>query len=235
MNADQQQDQAEIGKFDKLAYQFWDPNGDFKPLHALNPVRTAFVAGHVALPGARLLDVGCGGGLLAEALAKAGAAVTAVDLAPGMIEVARLHALESQLAIDYRCADAAQLAVSEPGSFDVLTCMEMLEHVPQPGAVIATFAALVKPGGSIFISTINRSSRAFAGAIVAAEYVLGLLPRGTHTFERFIKPSEVAAWGRHCGLILKDMAGLGYDPVTGLASLNRDTSVNYLAQLARPA
>ena len=223
-----QHDPAEIGKFDRLAHRFWDTAGEFKPLHALNPVRAAYLQARCTLRGARVLDVGCGGGLLAEVLARAGAQVTAIDLAPGMIEVAKLHALESGLDIDYRCLDAAQLAATEQSKFDVVSCMEMLEHVPEPLQILRTLAQLTRPGGAVFVSTINRTTRAFAGAIVAAEYLLGLVPRGTHEFERLIKPSELAAWGRQSGLLLRDVSGLQYDPVSGIASLDRDPRVNYL-------
>lgn len=229
MSGSPQHDPAEIGKFDRLAHRFWDPAGDFKPLHALNPVRAAYMQDRCTLRDARVLDVGCGGGLLAESLARAGAQVTAIDLAPGMIEVAKLHALESGLGIDYRCQDAAQLAATAAAKFDVVSCMEMLEHVPDPQQILRTLAQLTRPGGAVFVSTINRTARAFAGAIVAAEYLLGLVPRGTHEFERLIKPSELAAWGRQSGLLLRDVSGLQYDPVAGIASLDRDPRVNYVA------
>jgi 2-polyprenyl-6-hydroxyphenyl methylase/3-demethylubiquinone-9 3-methyltransferase len=224
-----QHDPAEIAKFDRLAHRFWDAGGEFKPLHALNPVRAAYMHARSSLRGARVLDVGCGGGLLAEALTRVGAQVTAIDLAPGMIEVAKLHALESGLSIDYHCQDAAQLAATAVAKFDVVSCMEMLEHVPEPMQILRTLAQLTRPGGAVFVSTINRTTRAFAGAIVAAEYVLGLVPRGTHEFERLIKPSELAAWGRQSGLILRDVSGLQYDPLAGIASLDRDPRVNYVA------
>jgi 2-polyprenyl-6-hydroxyphenyl methylase/3-demethylubiquinone-9 3-methyltransferase len=229
-----QYDAAEIGKFDRIAHRFWDPHGEFKPLHALNPVRMDYMAQRCSLQGAYIADIGCGGGLLAESLARAGAGVVGLDLAPGMIEVAKLHALESGLTIDYRCAEAAALSAAEPGAFDVVSCMEMLEHVPQPATIVVTLAQLVRPGGAVFLSTINRTARAFAGAILGAEYLLGLLPKGTHEFERLIKPSELAAWGRAAGLELRDVSGIGYDPVTELASLTRDARINYLAHFERP-
>lgn len=224
-------DPAEVAKFDALAHRFWDESGEFKPLHRLNPVRAAYIAGRTSLAGRRVLDVGCGGGLLAEALCREGALVTAVDMAPAMIEVARLHAAEAGLAIDYRCQDAAQLLADPAQRYDVVCCMEMLEHVPDPAAVLASLAALVRPGGDLFISTINRNARSFALAIVGAEYVLGLLPRGTHEYQRLIRPAELARWARDCGLDVTDLAGLDYDPLGGRCRLSRDVSVNYLAQL----
>src|SRR5215468_1056563 len=224
-------DQAEVAKFDAGAAGFWDPHGEFRPLHLLNPVRVRFVGERVALPGAALLDVGCGGGLLAEALAREGARVTAIDLAPGMIEVARLHAAESGLAIDYRVAAAEELARESPGGFAVVTCMEMLEHVPDPAAMVATLARLLSPGGALFVSTLNRNLKSFLLAIVGAEYVLGVIPRGTHEYERLIVPSELARWARAAGLTLAELAGIEFNPLTGRVALSADVSVNYLAHL----
>jgi 2-polyprenyl-6-hydroxyphenyl methylase/3-demethylubiquinone-9 3-methyltransferase len=226
-------DPAEVARFDALAHRFWDPQGEFMPLHRLNPVRAEFVQARVPLRSARVLDVGCGGGLMAEALCRAGARVTAVDLAPSMIEVARLHALEAGLDIDYRVASSADLAANEPGAYDVVTCMEMLEHVPAPDRTLAELGALLRPGGSLFVSTINRTARAFALAIVGAEYLARFLPRGTHEFERLIRPSELAAWARGCGLTLHELAGLEFNPVSKQTSLTRDPSVNYIAWLSR--
>ena len=224
-------DRAELGKFDALAHRFWDPAGDFKPLHALNPVRAAFVTERTRLSGARLLDVGCGGGLLAERLARAGAAVTGIELAPAMIEVARLHALSEKLAIDYRCIDVQSLIPTDAHGFDVITCMEMLEHVPRPDEMIASLAQLLRPGGALFISTLNRNLKSFLGAILIAEHVLRLLPRGTHEYERLIRPSELARWGRAAGLELREVKGLSYEPFSGHAAISGDPSVNYLAWL----
>ena len=228
-------DQAELGRFERIAARFWDPRGEFRPLHLVNPLRRRFIAGRVPLAGSRVLDVGCGGGLLAEALTAAGARVTGIDLAPGMIEVARLHAAESALSIDYRLAGADELLASEPGGFDVVTCMEMLEHVPEPGAMLATLGGLTRPGGALIVSTLNRNLRAFLLAIVAAEYLLGLIPRGTHEYERLIRPAELARWGRAAGLTLETLAGIEFNPLTGHVALGRDVRVNYLAHLARPA
>lgn len=221
-------DPAEIAKFEAIAHRFWDSNGAFKPLHRLNPLRTDYIASRVALQGARVLDVGCGGGLLAEALAKRGATVTGIDLAPAMIQTARLHAAESGLAIDYRVQDAAGLGGEQ---FDVVCCLEMLEHLPDPAAFLAVLARPVKPGGSLFVSTLNRNLKSFLLAIVGAEYVLGLLPRGTHEYERFIRPAELARYGRAAGLSLQHTAGLHYEPISGRCRLTDDVSVNYIAQL----
>jgi 2-polyprenyl-6-hydroxyphenyl methylase/3-demethylubiquinone-9 3-methyltransferase len=226
-------DSGELGKFDALASRFWDMRGEFRPLHLLNPVRARFVAERTTLLGARVIDVGCGGGLLAEALARAGAKVTAIDLAPGMIEVARLHAMEQKLDIDYRMVAAEAVAAAEPGSFDVVTCMEMLEHVPEPAQMVATLAALVRPGGSIFISTLNRNLKSFLLAIVGAEYVMKLIPRGTHEYDRLIRPAELARWARSADLSLRELAGIELNPFTEHCRLSRDIAVNYLAHLER--
>jgi 2-polyprenyl-6-hydroxyphenyl methylase/3-demethylubiquinone-9 3-methyltransferase len=226
-------DRAELAKFDALAGRFWDPHGDFRPLHLLNPVRLQFIAARATLAGARVLDVGCGGGLLTEVLARAGAEVTGIDMAPGMIEVARLHAAESALHIDYRMAAAEDVAHATPEAFDIVTCMEMLEHVPDPAAMTATLARLLRPGGALFISTLNRNLKSFLLAIVGAEYVLNLLPRGTHEYERLIRPAELARWARGAGLTLKELAGIELNPFTGHVALSSDVSVNYLAHLER--
>jgi len=226
-------DSAELAKFEASASAFWDPHGEFRPLHLLNPVRAQFIAERTTLAGRRVLDVGCGGGLLAEALSRAGARVTAIDLAPGMIEVARLHAAESALAVDYRVAAAEEVAAAEPAAFDVVTCMEMLEHVPRPAAMTATLARALRPGGALFVSTINRNLRSFLLAIVGAEYLLGLIPRGTHEYERLILPSELARWARAAGLTLQSLAGIELNPFTGGVALGRDVAVNYLAHFQR--
>jgi len=226
-------DSAELAKFEASASAFWDPHGEFRPLHLLNPVRAQFIAERTTLAGRRVLDVGCGGGLLAEALSRAGARVTAIDLAPGMIEVARLHAAESALAVDYRVAAAEEVAAAEPAAFDVVTCMEMLEHVPRPAAMTATLARALRPRGALFVSTINRNLRSFLLAIVGAEYLLGLIPRGTHEYERLILPSELARWARAAGLTLQSLAGIELNPFTGGVALGRDVAVNYLAHFQR--
>jgi 2-polyprenyl-6-hydroxyphenyl methylase/3-demethylubiquinone-9 3-methyltransferase len=228
-------DPAEIAKFEALAHRFWDSEGEFKPLHRLNPVRAGYVAARAPLAGAQVLDVGCGGGLLAEDLARRGAAVTAIDMAPTMIQTARLHAAAAGLAIDYRVQDAAELALRQPHAWDVVCCMEMLEHVAEPAAFLDVLARLVRPGGSIFVSTLNRNIRSFLLAIVGAEYVLRLLPRGTHEYERFIRPAELAGWARRAHLSLAHTAGLHYDPFRDRCELNTDVSVNYIAHLVPAA
>lgn len=226
-------DRVEIGKFDAIAHRFWDPHGEFRPLHLINPLRTAYVAGRCQIKGARILDIGCGGGLLCEALQALGARVTGIDLAPAMLETARLHAAERGIGIDYRLLQAEDLAAAEPASFDAVTCMEMIEHVPNPAGIVAAIATLVRPGGAAFISTLNRTPKSFAQGIVAAEYIFRLVPRGTHEYERLVRPSELARWARGAGLALQDVSGLAFDPFTGQASLSADTRVNYLAHFTR--
>ena len=222
-------DRSELGKFDAISSRFWDPQGEFRPLHILNPIRAQFVADRAKLAGVRVLDVGCGGGLLCEALARAGATVTGIDLAPGMIEVARLHAAEQGLDITYKVTPVEEIG----GEFDVVTCMEMLEHVPDPAKMTATLATLVKPGGALFVSTINRNLKSFLLAIVAAEYLLNLIPRGTHEYDRLIRPSQLERWGRAAGLSLREIAGLEFNPLTSTCHLSTNPSVNYLAHLER--
>ncbi|HXN10841.1 MAG TPA: bifunctional 2-polyprenyl-6-hydroxyphenol methylase/3-demethylubiquinol 3-O-methyltransferase UbiG [Steroidobacteraceae bacterium] len=226
---------AEVRKFDTLAHEFWDPRGAFHPLHALNPVRLEFIARRTALPGRRVLDVGCGGGLLAEGLARANASVSAIDLAPSMIEVAQLHAHESALAIDYQICSAEQYAARGAEPFDVLTCMELIEHVPEPAALLAALGKLLRPGGDLFVSTINRNLRSFLLAIVGAEYLMRLVPRGTHEYERLLRPSELARLARASGLELREIAGIAYDPFARTARLSADPRVNYLAHFRRAA
>ncbi len=226
--------QAELDKFGALANRWWDPDGPQKPLHALNPARLGYLAERVALRGAKALDVGCGGGLLSEALAQAGAEVTAIDLAPELIKVAKLHRLETGVAVDYRLQSVESLAEQMPAQFDAVACMEMLEHVPDPAAIVAACARLLKPGGRLFLSTLNRTPAAFALAIVGAEYVARLLPRGTHQYRDFIKPSELAAWLRAAGLELEDVSGLMYEPWRNAARVVSRTDVNYLACALKP-
>ena len=227
-------DQAELDKFGALANRWWDPEGPQKALHALNPVRLEYVKQRVKLRDTDVLDVGCGAGLLSEALAKEGAKVVAMDLAPELIKVAKLHRLESGITVDYRLQSVESLALEAPASFDAITCMEMLEHVPDPSAIIAACATLLKPGGQLFLSTLNRTPAAFALAIVGAEYVARLLPKGTHHYQDFIKPAELAAWLRDAGLQLEDVSGLAYEPWRNGARLISRTDVNYLACAVKP-
>ncbi len=228
-------DAAEIHKFDALAGRFWDPAGEFGALHRLNPLRLKYVADRAPLAEQAVLDVGCGGGILAEALARAGARVTGIDLAAAALATAELHALESGVTVRYRLTSAEALAAEQPESFDVITCMEMLEHVPDPASVLGALARLVRPGGSLFISTLNRTPKAFLLAIVGAEYLARLLPRGTHEYARFIRPSELARAARAAGLELAHLAGIGYPPLTRQFRLEPRVDVNYLAHLTRPA
>ena len=227
--------QAELDKFDDLAQRWWDPRGPQKALHALNPARHGYVAERVQLRDAAVLDVGCGGGLLSEALAQAGAKVTAIDLAPNLLKVARLHGLESGIKVDYREMPVEALAEQAPASFDAITCMEMLEHVPEPASIIEACAKLLKPGGRLFLSTLNRTPAAFALAIVGAEYVARVLPKGTHQYRDFIKPSELAKWLREAGLELEDVSGLMYEPWRNSARVVSRTDINYLACARKPA
>ena len=221
--------QAELDKFGALASRWWDPQGPQRPLHELNPARLGYVRDRLPLAGARVLDVGCGAGLLSEALAREGAVVTALDLAPELIDVAKLHLLESGLKVDYRLQSVEALAAEAPGTFDAITCMEMLEHVPDPAAIVRACATLLKPGGQLFLSTLNRTPAAFAVAIVGAEYVARLLPRGTHDYKQFIKPSELAALLRAAALQPRDGSGLAYDPIRRKAWVGGPTAINYLA------
>lgn len=226
-------DLQEVAKFDASASRWWDPEGEFKPLHDINPLRLDFVDQHAGLSGRHTLDVGCGGGILSESMARRGARVTGIDLAESSLNVARLHALETETSVDYRCITVEELAEEEPASFDVVTCMEMLEHVPDPASVIRACATLVKPGGHVFLSTLNRNAKSYLLAIVGAEYIARLLPRGTHDYAQFIRPSELSAWARQAGLDLRHMAGLHYNPLSRRYSLGRDVSVNYLAHFVR--
>ncbi len=229
------QDQAEVNKFNELASRWWDANSEFKPLHQINPLRVGYIDERVTLADKLVLDVGCGGGLLAEGMAACGASVTGIDLAPDSIEVARLHLLESGFDIDYQLIAAEELRATHAGKFDVVTCLEVLEHVPDPAQLIADCAALLKPDGELILSTLNRNVKSFLGAIVGAEYVLGLVPRGTHEYARFIKPSELNRWARSAGLELSDVAGISYNPLDKSFSLGKDIDINYLAHFRRAA
>ena len=229
-------DPAEIAKFSALASRWWDPNSEFAPLHTINPLRLGWIDQRVPLAGRAVLDVGCGGGILTEAMADLGATVTGIDLAEKSLKVAKLHLLESGRSVEYRNVSAEDLAAEAPGSFDVVTCMETLEHVPDPASTVAACARLVRPGGSVFLSTINRNPKSWLFAIVGAEYVLRLLPRGTHEYAKFITPAELAGHARTAGLEVSAMNGMTYNPFTRVYALDpRDTSVNYLMHTVRPA
>ena len=226
-------DPAELEKFGDLAHRWWDPNSEFKPLHDINPLRLDWINRHAAIAGKKVLDVGCGGGLLSEAMAARGATVTGIDLSEKALGVARLHLLESGRSVDYRYIAAEELAAQEAGTYDVVTCMEMLEHVPNPASTIASCAALVKPGGHVFFSTINRNPKAYVFAVLGAEYILQLLPKGTHEYAKFIKPSELSRWAKSVDLELNELIGMSYNPFTKHYSLGIDTSVNYLVHTVR--
>ena len=229
MHPTENADPAELAKFSELAHRWWDTESEFRPLHQINPLRLAWIDDIVPLAGKRVLDIGCGGGILADAMARKGAEVLGIDLAGKALKVAQLHALEAQTqGVRYREVSAETLAAEQPGSFDVVTCMEMLEHVPDPSSVVRACATLVKPGGHVFFSTINRNAKAFVFAIVGAEYILNLLPRGTHEFAKFIKPSELAAYARAAGLDLEHTRGMEYNPLTRHYWLSANTSVNYM-------
>jgi 2-polyprenyl-6-hydroxyphenyl methylase/3-demethylubiquinone-9 3-methyltransferase len=235
MNATVNADPAELAKFSDLAHRWWDKDGEFRPLHDINPARLAWINGLSPLAGMRVLDVGCGGGILADAMARGGAVVTGIDLAGKALRVAQLHALEAQTAgLQYREISAEALAAEQAGSFDVVTCMEMLEHVPDPASVVRACATLVKPGGWVYFSTLNRSPKSFLLAIVGAEYILNLLPRGTHDYAKLIRPSELAGFCRAADLELRHTRGMAYNPLTRRTRLNDDTSVNYLFATQKP-
>lgn len=222
-------DPAEVEKFSSLAHRWWDPEGEFRPLHDINPLRLEWIAGHAGLAGASVLDVGCGGGILAEAMARRGARVTGIDLSEKALRVAQLHLHESRLDVRYEKSSVEDFA----GEFDIVTCMELLEHVPQPASMVAACARLVRPGGRVFFSTINRNPKSYLFAVVGAEYVLGLLPKGTHDYLRFIKPSELSRWSRAAGLRVEEMTGMTYNPITRRYRLGSDCDVNYLVCCSR--
>jgi 2-polyprenyl-6-hydroxyphenyl methylase/3-demethylubiquinone-9 3-methyltransferase len=222
-------DPDEIGKFEKLASRWWDPNSEFKPLHDINPLRLDYIDRLAPLTGKRVIDVGCGGGLLSEGMATRGAQVTGIDMGKAPLSVAQLHQHESGLEIDYQQATAEQMAATHAGQFDTVTCLEMLEHVPDPAAAIRACAQLVSDDGHVFLSTINRNPKAYLFAVIGAEYLLQLLPKGTHDYARFIRPSEMEAWARAAGLQLVDLSGMSYNPLTKEYRLGQDVSVNYLA------
>jgi 2-polyprenyl-6-hydroxyphenyl methylase/3-demethylubiquinone-9 3-methyltransferase len=221
-------DQSEIDKFSALAHRWWDPTSEFKPLHAINPLRLGWIESITSLAGKKVLDVGCGGGILAESLSKAGAIVSGIDLSSKALKVAELHQLESGTTVRYRSISAEDLAKQEPEQYDVVTCMEMLEHVPDPNSVVQACADLCKPGGSIFFSTLNRNPKSYLFAIVGAEYILKLLPKGTHEYDKFIKPSELAHFTRQANLELIEIKGMTYNPITQVYRLGSDTDVNYM-------
>ncbi len=232
-SATENADPAELRKFDAIAHDWWNPAGSSRPLHELNPARMEYLERTVGLSGKSVADVGCGGGILTEAMARAGAHVVGIDLAPAVIEIAQTHAAEAKLGIAYRSISAEALAAEAPGRFDLVTCMEMLEHVPDPAATLVALAALVRPGGDVVVSTLNRTWLSFLIAIVGAEYVARVLPRGTHDYLKFIRPSELARWGRAAGLSLRDLTGIGYDPLTRSFGLSHRAAVNYLAHFRR--
>ena len=227
-------DHAEISKFEELASRWWDPNSEFKPLHDINPLRIDYINSHTPLAGKKVIDVGCGGGLLSEGMARLGADVTGIDMGEAPLTVARLHQHESGVDVDYQRTTAEQMAAEHPRTFDVCTCLEMLEHVPDPASVIEACAALVKPGGELFFSTINRNPKSYLFAIVGAEYILGMLPKGTHEYRKFIRPSELERWARAAGLQLRELRGMTYNPLTGEYKLGNDVDVNYLAWFSKP-
>ncbi len=227
-------DAAEVAKFDALATRWWDPDGEFRPLHEINPLRLDWIRQHVDLDGSKVVDIGCGGGILTESMALAGALVTGIDMAEGPLSVARLHQIESGAEVDYQYSTAEELAAGHAGQFDIVTCLEMLEHVPSPAAIIASVHTLLRPGGQAFFSTINRNPKSFMLAIVGAEYVLKMLPAGTHEYKKFIRPSELDNWARAAGLELRASIGMHYNPLTREYSLGPGLDVNYLMHYQRP-
>jgi 2-polyprenyl-6-hydroxyphenyl methylase/3-demethylubiquinone-9 3-methyltransferase len=230
MNADP----LEIQKFSELAHRWWDPTSEFRPLHEINPLRLEWINALAPLAGKNVLDIGCGGGVLSESMARKGAKVTGIDLSKKALKVADLHGLESGVDVRYKHIAAEEMAVEEPGQFDVVTCMEMLEHVPDPASIVRAAATLVKPGGHVFFSTLNRNFKSYLFAVVGAEYVLRMLPRGTHDYAKFITPSELSQYARQAGLVVDGLKGLSYNPLTKIYSLNNDTDVNYMVACTKP-
>jgi len=228
-------DQNELDKFSQLAHRWWDPNSEFKPLHAINPLRLEWIDQHAGLSGKKILDIGCGGGILSESMAQRGAEVTGIDLSEKALGVARLHLLESGNQVDYRNTSAEALAEQTPGAYDIITCMEMLEHVPSPASIISACSALVKPGGHVFFSTLNRNPKAYLLAVVGAEYILNMLPKGTHDYVKFIRPSELSRWAKSVDLEPDELIGMTYNPFTQRYRLGRDTDVNYLLHTRKTA
>lgn len=233
MSTDSNVDPGELEKFGELAHRWWDPQSEFRALHEINPLRLRWIDGHARLPGKVVLDVGCGGGILTEAMARLGARSSGIDLSEKALKVARLHLLESQIPVNYELASAETFAAKHPGEFDAVTCMELLEHVPDPASTVAACTRLAKPDGQVFFSTINRNLKSYLFAILGAEYILKLLPRGTHDYSRFVRPSELAHWCRDAGLRPLDLIGMSYNPITRSYSLGQDCSVNYLLRCAR--
>ena len=228
-------DQTEIAKFESIADKWWDPDGEFKPLHDINPLRLNYINERTALAGMAVSDVGCGGGILSEGLTYRGAQVTGIDMGAANLDVAQAHAAQHQLDIDYRHISVEDLAAEMPNHFDVVTCMEMLEHVPDPGAIVQACAALTKPGGHVFFSTINRNPKAYVMAIVGAEYVMKLVPKGTHEYLKFIKPSELSAWSRQAGLNVRNVSGMSVNPLSMHFKITKDVDVNYFVHCTKPA
>jgi 2-polyprenyl-6-hydroxyphenyl methylase/3-demethylubiquinone-9 3-methyltransferase len=235
MNTTANADQQELDKFGEVAHRWWDPNSEFRPLHDINPARVAWIDAHAELKDKRVIDIGCGGGLLSEGMAALGAQVTGIDLSEKALSVARLHLYESGHAVDYRLISAEAMAAAAPGSFDHVTCLEMLEHVPDPASTVAACARLVKPGGQVFLSTLNRNAKAYLIAVLGAEYLLQLLPRGTHDYSRFLKPAELAQLCRNAGLDVLEITGLRYNPFTREGVVGADTDINYLLRAQRSA
>lgn len=227
-------DPLELQKFSDLAHRWWDPSSEFRPLHEINPLRLEWINARVPLAGKTIVDIGCGGGILSESMARKGAKVTGIDLSEKALKIADLHSLESGVQVRYELISAEQLAVHEPASYDVVTCMEMLEHVPDPTAIVQACASLVKPGGHVFFSTINRNPKSYLFAVIGAEYILRMLPKGTHDYAKFITPAELAQFIRNAGLTPNSLKGMTYNPLTKIYSLNQDTDVNYLVACTRP-